>query len=230
MRIPTYLALSLLLLSVGCTPKHYTATAIIQIIRDDPSAMSSEANRLRAYESKIEAAVVALESITLLKKVIEKLESSNQVNNLIIPYKKEATTESLVTILKKYRSIEVARPSQLLHVSYAHPDPEIAALVVNTFAKEYIDYAIKLDFDSSMKAIEALRIRTDQQKIRIAELEQRLTQDNLTAEEISSLERDLKVQSNFHMALLSRIRSEKTHINLRVPPARIIDLASPPKK
>ena len=50
----------------------------------------------------------------------------------------------------------------------------MAAEVANLFAKEFIDYNLKLNIDGSMKAVEDLRIRADQQKDRVEELELKL--------------------------------------------------------
>ena len=63
----------------------------------------------------------------------------------------------------------------MIGVAYSHPDPIIAAEVAN-FANEFIDYNLKLNIDASMKAVEDLRIRADQQKDRVEELDLKLSE------------------------------------------------------
>lgn len=229
MRILTSLSVIALLLSVGCTPRHYTATAVIELLRADPDSRSLEANQLAMTGSRTETEIAVIESSTILKGVIKQLKSSNQANSFISPYEEEATAENLANILKKYRSVEVTEPGLRLNVSYAHPDPEIAALVANTFAKEYIDYTLKLYIDNSMKAVEDLRIRADQQKERVEEIELILAENNFAAEYKKPLERDLEVQKTFHKALIDRMTQERAIIGGRSS-ARIVDLATPPTK
>ncbi|MDP4878618.1 MAG: polysaccharide biosynthesis tyrosine autokinase, partial [Opitutales bacterium] len=70
----------------------------------------------------------------------------------------------------------------------------------NLFAKEFIDYNLKLNIDGSMKAVEDLRIRADQQKDRVEELDLKLadyreqnnavsldSQENIARTQLSSL-------------------------------------------
>ena len=66
--------------------------------------------------------------------------------------------------------------SLMVNFAFSHPDPIVAAEVSNLFAKEFIDYNLKLNIDGSMKAVEDLRIRADQQKDRVEELELKLAE------------------------------------------------------
>ena len=79
-------------------------------------------------------------------------------------------------VLAKNRKVIPRRMSLMINLAYSHPDPFIAAEVANLFAKEFIDYNLKLNIDGSMKAVEDLRIRADQQKDRVEELELKLAE------------------------------------------------------
>jgi hypothetical protein len=65
--------------------------------------------------------------------------------------------------------------SLMIGVAFSHPDPIIASEIANFFANEFIDYNLKLNIDASMKAVEDLRIRADQQKDRVEELDLKLS-------------------------------------------------------
>ncbi len=88
----------------------------------------------------------------------------------------------------------------MIGVGYNHPDPVMAARVANLFADEFINYNLTLNIDGSMKAVEDLRIRADQQKERVEELELKMaeyrednnavsleSQENIAATQLSSL-------------------------------------------
>jgi capsular exopolysaccharide synthesis family protein len=79
-------------------------------------------------------------------------------------------------ILGRNRKIVPRRMSLMITIAYSHPDPIVAAEVSNLFAKEFIDYNLKLNIDGSMKAVEDLRIRANQQKERVEELELKLAE------------------------------------------------------
>jgi capsular exopolysaccharide synthesis family protein len=83
---------------------------------------------------------------------------------------------SPVEVLGRNRGISQQRGSLMVNIAYTHPDPIIAADVANLFAKEYIDHNLKLNIDGSMKAVEDLRIRADQQKERVEELDLKLAE------------------------------------------------------
>ena len=83
---------------------------------------------------------------------------------------------SPVELLGKHRKVMPQRMSLMIGVAYTHPDPVIAARVANLFADEFINYNLTLNIDGSMKAVEDLRIRADQQKERVEELELKLAE------------------------------------------------------
>lgn len=229
MRILISLSIITLLLATGCKQDPYTATATIQLVKSPPAAISSEANQLTMPGPRIEAAVAALESTSILQEVIDMLESSNQATRFMSPYEKEATSENLSEILEKNRAVDSSELSLQIYISYAHPDPEIAALVANTFAREFIDFTLKQGIEKAMENVEDLRARTDQQNSRIAEIEHRITEATLAGEDTQSLEHDLKVQSDFYKALISRM--DHARMSLKVgSTARIVDLATAPEK
>ncbi|HAQ58542.1 MAG TPA: sugar tyrosine-protein kinase, partial [Opitutae bacterium] len=103
-------------------------------------------------------------------------------------------------MLAQNRKILPQRGTLMIGVGYNHPDPVMAARVANLFADEFINYNLTLNIDGSMKAVEDLRIRADQQKERVEELELKMaeyrednnavsleSQENIAATQLSSL-------------------------------------------
>jgi capsular exopolysaccharide synthesis family protein len=111
---------------------------------------------------------------------------------------------SPVEILGKNRKVMPQRMSLMIGVGYTHPDPIIAARVANLFADEFINYNLTLNIDSSMKAVEDLRIRADQQKERVEELELKMAEYREEHNAVS-----LDSQENIASAQLARLNAIK---------------------
>ncbi|HBM85781.1 MAG TPA: hypothetical protein DD423_03180, partial [Opitutae bacterium] len=85
-----------------------------------------------------------------------------------------------------------------------------AARVANLFADEFINYNLTLNIDGSMKAVEDLRIRADQQQVRVEELELKLAEYREKNNAVS-----LDDQENIASVQLSRLNEIKlTNKNL----------------
>ena len=56
-------------------------------------------------------------------------------------------------VLSRNRKVIPRRMSLMINIAYSHPDPIVAAEVANLFAKEYIDYNLKLNIDLTMKGL-----------------------------------------------------------------------------
>lgn len=224
----------LLLLSAGCGPKHYTATATIQVIENvsDPIRLEDTKFTGRPPMDPLDLQVSILNSEKMLQLVATDLASSAQHEAFVSPYNKELTSNTIESILGKHRSIEAVELSQLIHIRYAHPDPAIAAAVANMFAEAVVDYNQTLEIDSAMKAIEDLRLRAEQQKDRVETLELKIAQmreQNVTdTEAYRELMRELDVQQTFLQALVSRMTQEIAGGGWGAPSIRIVDKAIEP--
>jgi polysaccharide chain length determinant protein (PEP-CTERM system associated) len=83
-------------------------------------------------DNQINSEIELLKSRTLVEQVVESLGSENIYKN--IDYK-----DAVLTLQKKL-SIEGIKKSDVIAVSFKHKDPEMAALVVNTLAKAYMEH------------------------------------------------------------------------------------------
>lgn len=161
--------------------KVYTAVAQVQLFRDDSSALGNtvemEQNQIRTAED-LNTQISLLQSSTIIQGVEQRLQDDLR-ERFMAPYVGAFSLSGPLTpyeVLLNNRKIVPQRMSLMIGVAYSHPDPIIAAEVANFFANEFIDYNLKLNIDASMKAVEDLRIRADQQKDRVEELDLKLSE------------------------------------------------------
>jgi capsular exopolysaccharide synthesis family protein len=99
--------------------------------------------------------------------------------------------------------------SLMVNIAYSHPDPIIASRVANLFAEEFINHNLTKSIDAAMKAVEDLRVRADQQRERVEELELKLAeyrekhnavsldqQENIANEQLKTLNSIKSVNKN----------------------------------
>jgi capsular exopolysaccharide synthesis family protein len=162
--------------------KVYTAAATVQLLRDDPSALGPtgvdmEQNQIRTAED-LNTQISVLQSASIIQGVEQRLQDEMR-QRFMAPYTDTLSLSGPLTpteVLARNRRIIPQRMSLMINIAYSHPDPIVAAEVANLFAKEFIDYNLKLNIDGSMKAVEDLRIRADQQKERVEELDLKLAE------------------------------------------------------
>ena len=189
--------------------KVYTAVAQVQLFRDDSSALGQtvemEQNQIRTAED-LNTQISLLESSTIIKGVEQRLQDEMR-QRFMAPYTDTLSLSGPLTpleILGRNRKVVPRRMSLMINVAYSHPDPIVAAEVANLFAKEYIDYNLKLNIDASMKAVEDLRIRAEQQKERVEELDLKLAEYREQNNAVS-----LDSQENIAGAQLARLNEIK---------------------
>jgi polysaccharide biosynthesis transport protein len=153
--------------------KLYTSGATIEILARDPVVMKVQevrATDLHGPED-LNTEVKILESSTLIQKVVERLTPAES-KALMLPFEKDSSGDPIVpdTVIAKNRKILPARMTRVIQVVFTHPDPEIAARVANLFVEEFINYNVRWRVEESMKAVEDLKIRADQQAQKVQEL------------------------------------------------------------
>lgn len=189
--------------------KVYTAASQVQLFRDDASALGQgvemEQNQIRSAED-LNTQISVLESSSIIKGVEQRLQDEMR-ERFMAPYTDALSLSGPLTpleILGRNRKIVPRRMSLMITIAYSHPDPIVAAEVANLFAKEFIDYNLKLNIDGSMKAVEDLRIRANQQKERVEELELKLAEYREQKNAVS-----LQSDENIAGAQLSRLNEIK---------------------
>ena len=164
--------------------KVYTAASQVQLFRDDASALGAIGQGMEMEQNQILGAedlntqISVMESLSIIQGVEQRLQDELRLR-FMAPYEGTLSLSGPLTaleILAENRKVIPRRMSLMVNFTYSHPDPFLAAEVANLFAKEFIDYNLKLNIDGSMKAVEDLRIRADQQKNRVEELELKLAE------------------------------------------------------
>ncbi len=151
----------------------FQSVASVQVLRGDPVVMQVQAvvnNDIRSAED-LNTQVKVLESFAIIQRVSERL-NGEELKQFLAPYQKESGAEpvSPAGIIFGNRKIVPVRLSLVLQVQYTHPDKFVAAKVANLFIDEYIAYNSRLKIEDSMKAVDDLKERAEQQKKKVEEL------------------------------------------------------------
>ena len=182
-----YLIVTFFIVFIGATlytvqkNKEYTATAVVQMLRDDPTPMQQVGegyapNQILNSED-FNTQITILQSSKIVRRVEQRLKA-DELEEFMAHYKKENSemTKSPAEVLFENRKISPQRLSLVIGISYTHRDPIIAAKIANLFAEEIRDYNLKMNIEGSIKAVEVLRARADQQRERVEELELQLAE------------------------------------------------------
>jgi uncharacterized protein involved in exopolysaccharide biosynthesis/Mrp family chromosome partitioning ATPase len=114
--------------------------------------------------------IKVLESITIIQNVAARL-TPDELKLLTDPYKsRTGEPPSAVGIIYEHRKIVPQRLSLIVAIQYLHPSPKMAARVANLLASEYIAYNSRLRIEESLKAVDELKDRADQQRKRVDEI------------------------------------------------------------
>lgn len=151
----------------------FQSVASVQVFRRDPVVMQVQGvvdNEIRSAED-LNTQVKVLESFAIVQRVADRL-TGEDLKAFLAPYQKSSSALPPVPaeIIYKTRKVVPVRLSLVLQVQYEHPDRHVAAKVANLFIDEYIAYNSRLRIEDSMKAVDDLKERADQQKKKVEEL------------------------------------------------------------
>lgn len=154
--------------------KIYQSVASVQIFRSDPTVLKNVEqvvdNNVRGTED-LNTVVEVLSSGSIIQKVSERITGQDLVQ-FMAPYEKRRGGDPVtpLEVLGQNRKIAPKRLSLVINIVYRHPDRQIAARVANLFVDEFIAYNARVRIDESMKAVEELKIRAEQQERTVKEL------------------------------------------------------------
>ncbi len=152
--------------------KLFESAATVQIFRRDPVIMQVQGvmdNEVRSTED-INTQVKILESTSIVDKVAAHL-TGPDLERFLAPYRRSGGNAPVPErIILRDRKIVPQRLSLIVNVQYDHPDPVVAAQVANLLADEYIAYNEKVRTDESLKAVEDLRDRAEEQRKKVDQL------------------------------------------------------------
>lgn len=195
-------------------PKLYRAAASVEILRqkDQVFQIQDIVRQEVANAEDFNTQIKILESLNIVQAVDERLKG-NLRNRFLAPYEKglDATlrgTRSVGEILYGNRAIAPVRLSLVVNIIYTHPDPEIAAVVANYFAEEYIDFNRNQQIEGSLRAVDDLRSQADQQLAKIKEMEIRLA-DFKEKYDTLSVDRSQDIDNQQLISLNTRLEQDK---------------------
>lgn len=176
------------------TTEVYRSGASVQVLRDDADILGTgdiEYDRVQNSED-FNTQVKILESNQIINAVAERIKDEDRAR-FMAPFEDAIRLRgplSIQEVLQKNRSIVPVRLSLMVSIQFEHPQADVAAEIANLFAEEYVNYNVRLNIDSSMRAVEDLKIRVGQQQEKVEELENKLVEYRENTGNISLSERD----------------------------------------
>jgi len=167
------------IITIQSTPL-FLATTTVQVLREQETGAQFEEVvdvSVRNIED-LNTQLKILESGNVIKRVAKRLDGSLQ-QRFLAPFLNKDANEpppALESILKEDRKIVPLRLSLMVSIQYEHPDREIAAMVANLFAEEFINHNLSRRMEGSMKAVDTLKLRADQQNRKVQEIELKLNE------------------------------------------------------
>lgn len=158
----------------------FKSAAVVHVLRDDQSYLgvkSLESNDIQSVQD-LNTQIKVMESSKIVSNVAERLKGKD-LKKFMQPYEGKSELLGPITtqgILAANRKIIPMRASLMVAISYSHPDPQVAAMIANMFANEYISYNIKLDVENSMKAVDGLKAKVDQQRMKVESIEAKMAE------------------------------------------------------
>ena len=152
--------------------KIYESYASVQVLRQGPQVIEGNEvvdGSIRGMED-LNTLVKVLESGMIIKRVADRI-TGDDLRQFMAPYEKGRWGDPLtpLEVLGYNRTVTPLRLSLMVHVSYRHPDPVIAARIANMFVDEFLQWNARVRIDESLRALEELQIRVDQQRKRVEE-------------------------------------------------------------
>jgi capsular exopolysaccharide synthesis family protein len=176
-----YIVVAFILTMIAVTAYTFTQTplyesmATVEIFRRNPNVMNVQQvmdSEVRSAED-LNTQVNILKSTAIVQRVANRLTADEQAK-LFAPYiKKQAEGDRKpdpAEILEGNRDILLQRLSLIVGIKYQHPNRELAARIANLFADEYINHTAKARVEESLKAVEELEERANEQRKKVDDM------------------------------------------------------------
>ena len=150
----------------------YQSTATVQIFRKEAMVMQVQQvmdNQINSAED-LNTQVNILKSTTIVERVAGRLTGEDR-RHFLAPYERVGRAPpSVEGILGANRDVVPQRLSLIIAIEFRHPNRDVAAKVANLFADEYIAYNAHIQADESIKAVEELSQRADEQRKKVEDI------------------------------------------------------------
>lgn len=161
------------IITIQSTPLFLASTTIQVFRKQETGAQFEEVVDVSVRNIEdLNTQLKILDSHNVIQRVAKRLDGNLQ-QRFLSPFLKDdhADPPAIEGILRNDRKIVPLRLSLMVTIQYEHPDREIAAMISNLFAEEFISYNLSLRMGGSMKAVEDLKLRADQQDRKVQEIE-----------------------------------------------------------
>ena len=153
--------------------KIYQATASVQIYREEIKIQKTDdvLDGRIANSEDFNTVVELFNSDAISQKVAERI-TGDDLRQFMAPYEKGEGGDPISPreILGANRKIVPRRLTLFVFVQYTHPDRNVAARIANFYVEEFIAYNARVRIDASMRVVEELKIRAEQQERKVREL------------------------------------------------------------
>lgn len=199
------------------TTEIFYSESRLQLMRDNPKILANidlEDNRIAGAED-FKTQVTVIQSLSMANAVADRIKDEDRIR-FMAPFKERlgfSRELTLPEVLMEYRSISGIRSTMLIRIGFYHPDTDMAALAANYYADEYINYNVRLNIDASMRAVEDLRIRADQQSAVVDEIREELVAYREKTNR-TSLRRDENIEAQELFNLNSKVSDAKSMLDM----------------
>jgi polysaccharide biosynthesis transport protein len=150
----------------------YAGVATVEVLKHSPQVMrvADVVENSVTNEFDFGTQLKLLESETIAQNVVNRL-SPDELRMLTDPFRRRSgPPPSPVGIVLQGRKIIPQRLSMVTVVEFLHPNPVIAARVAELIATEYIAFNTHVRVEESMRVVDDLKDRADQQRKRVDEI------------------------------------------------------------
>jgi succinoglycan biosynthesis transport protein ExoP len=150
----------------------YQGTTTVQVLKRGAQALrvSDVVENSVTNEFDFNTQIKLLESGVIAQNVVSRL-TPDELHLLTEPYRKRSgQPPSAVGIVIQGRKIIPQRLSLVTAIQFLHPNPAMAARVADLIASEYIAFNTHVRVEESMKVVDDLKDRADQQRKRVDEI------------------------------------------------------------
>ena len=150
----------------------YSGFVSVQVLKHGPQVLrvADVVESSVTSDSDFNTQIKVLESLAIAQNVAARL-TPEETKLLTDPFKsRSGEPASAAGIIYKGRKISPQRLTLITIIQFQHPSPKMAARVANLLATEYIAYNSRLRIEESLKAVDDLKDRADQQRKRVDEI------------------------------------------------------------
>ncbi|WP_404420285.1 GumC family protein [Nibricoccus sp. IMCC34717] len=163
--------LTSIVITVLSTPI-YSSFALVQVLKRSSQVLQvmDVVESTIANDTDFNTQTKLLESVALAQAVSARL-TTEETSALVEPYKSgDAEALTPLAIIMRQRTIRPQRLTLMVAIEFRHPSTKVAARIANLYAEEYLSYNSRLRVEESLKIVDELKDRADQQRKRVEEL------------------------------------------------------------